>query len=110
MCDLISRHDALNAIDKRIVQLSENPVFRRKHAHIDLYGAKELIRGIPSAEPKTGEWIILDECANDGVYCSRCHKKVFKIDYSNTMKWKNFNFCPNCGADMRGEKDEHIKE
>ncbi len=56
--------------------------------------------------PKIGRWFVLDECANEGVYCSECHKKVFKIDYSNTMKWKNFKFCPNCGADMRGEENE----
>ena len=54
-------------------------------------------------ENKYGEWHILDECSNEGVYCSVCHKKVFKYDFSNTMKWKNFNFCPNCGANMRKE-------
>jgi len=62
----------------------------------------------PAIEPerKTGEWFFLDECANEGVYCSRCSKKVFRLDFSNTMqKWKNFKFCPNCGADMRGEPE-----
>lgn len=54
---------------------------------------------------KMGKWIVLDECSNEGVYCSECHKKVLKIDYSNTMKCKNFKFCPTCGADMRGEND-----
>lgn len=56
MSDLISRQNVLDAIDKRFVQLSKNPVFRRKHANIDLYGVKGLIRRIPSAEPKT-RWI-----------------------------------------------------
>ena len=50
--DLISRQAALDVIDKRIVELSEDPIFRRKHAHIDLYGAKKLIRKIPSAETR----------------------------------------------------------
>jgi hypothetical protein len=49
---------------------------------------------------KTGKWIILDECANEGVYCSECHKKVFKLEFSPTMKWQNFEYCPNCGAKM----------
>lgn len=44
-------------------------------------------------------WITLDECANEGVYCSECHKKVFKLDYSNTMKIRS-KFCPNCGRRM----------
>ena len=51
-----------------------------------------------------GKWIILDDCSNEGVYCSECHKKVFKIDYSNTVKIRS-NYCPNCGADMREEQE-----
>ena len=53
---------------------------------------------------KSGEWHILNECSNEGIYCSVCHKKVFKYDFSNTMKWKNFKYCPNCGSYMRGIK------
>lgn len=46
----------------------------------------------------TGVWCELDECANAGVYCSKCGKKIFKRDFSDTMKWKDFNFCPKCGS------------
>ena len=46
----------------------------------------------------TGVWRELDECANAGVYCSKCGKKIFKRDFSDTMKWKDFNFCPKCGS------------
>ena len=49
-----------------------------------------------------GEWHLLDECANEGVYCSVCHKKVYRVNYAN-QKLKS-NFCPNCGADMRKEQ------
>ena len=66
--DLISRQDAINAIDKRIVQLLEDPVFRRKHAHIDLYGAKKLIREIPSAEV---DWIPCSERMPEHSYTKR---------------------------------------
>lgn len=52
-------------------------------------------------EVKHGEWRLLDECANEGVYCSNCHKKVYRIDYAN-QKLKS-NYCPNCGAKMDGE-------
>lgn len=48
-----------------------------------------------------GEWIQLDECANEGVYCSVCHKKVYKIEYANQAL--NSAYCPNCGAKMDGK-------
>lgn len=51
-----------------------------------------------SRERKMGHWHLLDECANEGWYCDQCHKKVFRADFSNTMK--QYKFCPNCGAKM----------
>ena len=30
-----------------------------------------------------GEWMALDECSNEGVYCKRCKKKVYRIEYAN---------------------------
>ena len=53
-------------------------------------------------EVKHGYWLLLDECANAGVYCSVCHKKVYKEEYAN-QKLKS-KFCPNCGAKMDGER------
>ena len=53
-------------------------------------------------EVRHGYWYLLDECANAGVYCSVCHKKVYKKDYAN-VKLKS-KFCPNCGAKMDGGK------
>lgn len=55
-------------------------------------------------EIKQGEWFLLDECSNSGVYCSVCHKKVYKEKYANQKLMSNF--CPNCGADMRGVVNE----
>ena len=48
-----------------------------------------------------GEWRLLDECSNAGVYCSVCHKKVYKEHYANVRP--KSKYCPNCGADMRGD-------
>lgn len=48
-----------------------------------------------------GHWFLLDECSNAGVYCSVCHKKVYKEHYAN-VKPKS-KFCPNCNAIMDGE-------
>ena len=47
---------------------------------------------------KRARWVLLDECYNEGVYCSACHKKVYKKCYAN-QKIKS-KFCPNCGARM----------
>ena len=50
-----------------------------------------------------GEWFLLDECANEGVYCSQCYKKVYKTEYAN-QKLKS-PYCPNCGSKMDGRSD-----
>lgn len=49
-----------------------------------------------TAEPKTGEWV--DDCA-----CSICH--WIHEDNNGFALITKYNFCPNCGADMRGEKE-----
>ena len=59
------------------------------------------IRVNDEQERPTGHWFLLDECSNEGVYCSNCRKKVYRVEYAN-QKMKS-NFCPNCGADMREE-------
>lgn len=50
-------------------------------------------------ERPVGHWELLDECSNEGVYCSVCNKKVYKKYYAK-QKVKS-RFCPNCGAMMK---------
>ena len=45
-------------------------------------------------EPKTGHWIRIK--AYEKWECSECNT-VFRFTF------KEHNFCPNCGADMRGD-------
>ena len=54
-----------------------------------------------------GYWVSLTDCANAGVYCSVCHKKVYKEDYvqCNRKNKLRSNYCPNCGAKMDGDID-----
>ena len=49
-----------------------------------------------------GYWISLIDCANAGVYCSVCHKKVYKEDYAwcNRKNKLRSDYCPHCGAKM----------
>ena len=59
-------------------------------------------------EPKKGEWITQYEIIhnpygeehNPHTKCSKCN---FRVD---THSSQFMNFCPNCGADMRGKADD----
>lgn len=75
-----------------------------------LYGdVMKVIEDAPliEAEPvRHGHWISLTDCSNAGVYCSVCHKKVYKEDYAwcNRKNKLRSNYCPNCGCKMSKEK------
>lgn len=64
----------------------------------------ELLYKLPSVTPtsKKGKWILLDECSNSGYYCSKCHKKVVKEGWSDTVK--KIKYCPNCGIKMEDKE------
>ena len=47
---------------------------------------------------KIASWVHLDDCANEGYYCSACNKYLVKEGFSRTVK--RIKFCPNCGAKM----------
>lgn len=49
------------------------------------------------------KWELIDECVNEGVYCSNCHKKIYRAEYAN-QKVKS-KYCPNCGARMDGDTE-----
>ena len=76
---------------------------------IDLSGEKFeaailKIQAADVAPVRHGHWISLTECANEGVYCSICKKKVWKSDYAwcgkKSRNKLRSNYCPNCGAKM----------
>ena len=92
MSDLISRSALINDFDR----LSEYS------AYIHHVVIKELIETAPTVEARpSGEWIeVNDEADYDDTYeCSECGK-WFVLMYG-TPEENNYNFCPNCGADMR---------
>ena len=100
MSDLIDRHLIAELVDS--------------HGNVHW----EDIAGLPSAQPerKKGMWqeITAGDCSGYdptlagyddpivGYVCSCCGDGYEKEVMGDTL----FNFCPNCGADMRGEKDE----
>ena len=102
MSDLIDREEAIKAVyDKDIGMLTQWDIGR--NAGID-YAIKQLEK-LPSAqpEPKKGEWV---EANIDSRYvtCSCCKENNIKGRMAYTPAYAaTLNYCPNCGADMRGE-------
>lgn len=91
--DLIRRSDAIRAVSK-VDDYGDGIGFEvRSHCLVEL----ELV---PSADRPHGEWIYgTDEDGNEDAYpwtCSICGEKY---------PWYP-NYCPNCGARMKGADDE----
>ena len=64
----------------------------------------EIITGeLPSAqtERKKGKWIPVTN-GRGGFECDECHN--YAPSFQDGVEWLS-DYCPNCGADMRGEKD-----
>lgn len=57
-----------------------------------LADVEKAIQELPTIEErKTGKWVRL-ESGSDG--CNQC--------WTNDFGWARFNYCPNCGAKMKG--------
>ena len=93
MSDLIEREDAKKAL--RHVFSTCDPCCREEAVDI----AVTTVEAIPSARPK-GEWIKEHGVVN----CSNCNHSHWSDCYEDTVV--RFNFCPNCGADMREREGE----
>ena len=98
--DLICRQDAINELQKEwngamVAGITWDEI---------LSDSEDAINRVPSAQPerKVGKWHITDAYPHN-VYCPVCHKKFAQTHWA---VWEDGslprNFCPNCGADMRG--------
>ena len=109
---LLKELDVLKAIDRRIEELSKDPIFIRKNGIIDIMGVKKHILAIPSADRPQGKWIEDPEGNWDdtdrGEYeCSSCGFRMYPYISDEAFREK-YKFCPNCGAKMKGVDDDNI--
>ena len=100
MNDLISRQAAIDALDEIEAEVADG--YGYQYAKW-----REYFVEMPSAqpEPKEGHWIPVHPIQSDdpGAYmCSKCKTGMWEIRPSA------YHYCPNCGADMRGEQDDSI--
>ena len=102
--DSVSRQAAIEALDKRFDKIPMEQT-------TEILKLRKDLRGLPSiqSEQKRGRWIYgEDEYGIDGYHCDKCG---FFVPWDYTHKFINYiedyNFCPSCGADMRGEQDEY---
>ena len=87
--DTVSRQAAIDALDC-------------------INGVEEVLRSLPSVQPerKKGEWLPDNNNAYEMRFICSCCKESEVVPTIGFTKYKPlWDFCPNCGADMRGEKD-----
>ena len=97
--DAISRQAVLKTLDDMDNVLDEDRTIKNYKELL-----KECYEVLPSAkpqEPKTGHWkrISMDKYTEHAKHWYRCDR-CGKDNLGNT------DWCPNCGADMRGDNDE----
>lgn len=104
---------ALEAAEKRIKKLESQAAFfdaEKQNYQENIEYRDERIKELEAQLPKEGEWLRTDAFPHR-VYCSCCYKTY--VPNENWQIWQddadNFglprNYCPNCGARMKGEKE-----
>ena len=92
MSEKIYRDDAIKSLDNAWINGTS------------LLNANEAIKqlnDLPSADRPQGEWIFVEEFMGINRYkCSVCEREELRTHLSN--------FCPNCGARMKGAEDENL--
>lgn len=102
--DTISRQAAIDAIEKAKTAKSEDG-----EIYVAKYNAEMNITLLPSTQPgrKKGRWNFIGdqmfECTECGVCYTQSQFDQMRVRITDSI---SPNFCPNCGADMKGKQDE----
>ena len=97
MGDDISRKDAIKHFQDLSKQIESMPI-------TDIITR---LKDMPpvTLQPRKGHWVMHNTPSNTCYYdCSRCGCAAPCTEFADSYIWKLSNFCPDCGADMRGEK------
>ena len=96
MDDLISRQEAIDALnDELTITGKTNAIVVQDY----IRKVNVRLNDLPSAEPerKKGRWLsVFDE---EESKCSVCGSEFYYPEE------RGYNFCPNCGADLKGEQE-----
>lgn len=104
--DAVSRQDAIKTAHLPTIEDAGYEVIRLDD-----------ILTLPSAqpEPKRGKWIKMSDADGDYYCCDQCWEELPRYmteipswdrPYPHKQSIDKTDFCPNCGADMRGEQDD----
>ena len=98
MKDTIYREDAIKAIKDNSFAPGVD------YLEINGYGAIDDIRALPSADIPQGEWIKFGLGRGTRIlFCTNCERR---IEVPLSQGDSNYDYCPNCGARMKGAEDD----
>ena len=111
MDDLISRQAAIDAFLTELTKRERKNLLHTWSTVEVKYFVVDMLEKSPSAQPerKKGKWVevaVTDGYDKDGIktwisvmQCDQCGFIVNAVEGHMAQ----YNYCPNCGADMRGE-------
>lgn len=110
MNDLISREEALEALKETCPTVWTESDYEL--GQMNQWSSDELaILTAPSAEPKTGKWILDPDGMDWNIPAWRCSECGFVATHigvepnglgDNPLNWAGSKFCPQCGARITG--------
>lgn len=99
MAEYIDREAAVKAFNNFDAGRADSPPFTL----LTPEEFAEYLYELPTADVAPvvhGKWYLLDDCANAGMYCSVCSRRVHREEFA--YKKLRSKYCPHCGAKMDG--------
>ena len=92
MSDLISRQDAIDAVCANCLRTDLEVLDGCLGNNCSI---KPVLESLPSEDRPTGEWVLKEHLWE----CDQCGCRINRENPLKGNIW-NYNFCPNCGAEM----------